>query len=50
MMGSKQRHFARLALLTPDLFHLAVERMARRHEWANVIQKKVEKGGAGNEQ
>lgn len=30
---------ARLALLTPDLFQLAVERMARRHRWANAIQQ-----------
>jgi NAD(P)-dependent dehydrogenase (short-subunit alcohol dehydrogenase family) len=30
---------ARLALLTPDLFQLAVERMARRHRWAKAIQK-----------
>ena len=31
---------ARLALLAPDLFQLAVERMARRHRWASVIQKR----------
>jgi NAD(P)-dependent dehydrogenase (short-subunit alcohol dehydrogenase family) len=31
---------ARLALLTPDIFQLAVERMARRHRWANAIQKR----------
>lgn len=31
---------ARLALLTPDLFQLAVERMARRHRWANAIQQR----------
>jgi NAD(P)-dependent dehydrogenase (short-subunit alcohol dehydrogenase family) len=31
---------ARLALLAPDLFQLAVERMARRHKWANAIQKR----------
>jgi NAD(P)-dependent dehydrogenase (short-subunit alcohol dehydrogenase family) len=30
---------ARLALLTPDLFQLAVERMARRNRWAEAIQK-----------
>lgn len=30
---------ARLALLMPDLFQLAVERMARRHRWATAIQK-----------
>ena len=30
---------ARLALLTPDFFQLAVERMARRHRWADAIQK-----------
>ena len=35
---------ARLALLTPDLFQLAVERMARRHTWANVIQKREQAG------
>jgi NAD(P)-dependent dehydrogenase (short-subunit alcohol dehydrogenase family) len=30
---------ARLALLAPDVFQLAVERMARRHRWSFVIQK-----------
>jgi hypothetical protein len=30
---------ARLALLTPGIFQLAVERMARRHRWAAAIQK-----------
>lgn len=33
---------ARLALLTPDLFQLAVERMALRHRWATAIQKLVQ--------
>ncbi len=37
---------ARLALLTPDIFQLAVERMARRHKWANAIQK-LEQAGEG---
>ena len=37
---------ARLALLTPDLFQLAVERIARRHKWANAIQK-LEQAGEG---
>jgi len=37
---------ARLALLAPDLFQLAVERMARRHRWANAIQK-LEQAGEG---
>ncbi|MDQ6659948.1 MAG: hypothetical protein M3Z24_03155, partial [Chloroflexota bacterium] len=37
---------ARLALLTPDIFQLAVERMARRHRWANAIQK-LEQAGEG---
>jgi hypothetical protein len=37
---------ARLALLTPDLFQLAVERMARRHRWANAIQQR-EQGSSG---
>ncbi len=31
---------ARLALLAPDIFQLSVERMARRHRWANAIQKR----------
>jgi NAD(P)-dependent dehydrogenase (short-subunit alcohol dehydrogenase family) len=35
---------ARLALLTPDIFQLAVERMARRHRWANAIQKREQAG------
>jgi NAD(P)-dependent dehydrogenase (short-subunit alcohol dehydrogenase family) len=30
---------ARLALLAPEIFQLAVERMARRHRWAAAIQK-----------
>jgi NAD(P)-dependent dehydrogenase (short-subunit alcohol dehydrogenase family) len=30
---------ARLALLAPDVFQLAVERMARRHRWSFAIQK-----------
>lgn len=37
---------ARLALLTPGIFQLAVERMARRHRWANAIQKR-EQGSSG---
>ena len=37
---------ARLALLAPDLFQLAVERMARRHRWAKAIQKR-EQGSSG---
>jgi hypothetical protein len=35
---------ARLALLTADLFQLAVERMARRHRWADAIQKREQAG------
>jgi NAD(P)-dependent dehydrogenase (short-subunit alcohol dehydrogenase family) len=39
---------ARLALLTPDLFQLAMERMARRHRWAAAIQKlEQESSGRG---
>jgi len=35
---------ARLALLTADIFQLAVERMARRHRWADAIQKREQAG------
>ncbi|HKF35969.1 MAG TPA: hypothetical protein VKB35_03635, partial [Ktedonobacteraceae bacterium] len=35
---------ARLALLVPETFQLAVERMARRHRWANAIQKREQAG------
>ena len=35
---------ARLPLLTPELFQLAVERMARRHKWANAIQQREQAG------
>jgi NAD(P)-dependent dehydrogenase (short-subunit alcohol dehydrogenase family) len=37
---------ARLALLTSEIFQLAVERMARRHKWATTIQK-LEQAGEG---
>ena len=37
---------ARLAVLAPDIFQLAVERMARRHRWANAIQQR-EQGSSG---
>jgi hypothetical protein len=37
---------ARLVLLTPEIFQLAVESMARRHRWANAIQK-LEQAGEG---
>ena len=30
----------RLALLTPEIFQLAVERIACRHKWTNAIQKR----------
>jgi hypothetical protein len=35
---------ARLALLTADIFQLAVERMARRHRWADAIQQREQAG------
>ncbi len=37
---------ARLGLLAPEIFQLAVERMARRHRWAAAIQK-LEQAGEG---
>jgi hypothetical protein len=35
---------ARVALLVPEIFQLAVERMARRHRWADAIQKREQAG------
>jgi NAD(P)-dependent dehydrogenase (short-subunit alcohol dehydrogenase family) len=39
---------ARLALLTPDVFQLVVERMARRHRWAATIREQ-ERAGEGRD-
>lgn len=37
---------ARLALLVPDVFQLAMEDLARRHGWAATIRERV--GGGRN--